>query len=68
MFRRKNKFTAIIIVLASMLAIYMMINVFKHTDVYIVYRASIGTFVFAGAILVAIVLLYIKGSSFGRRR
>ncbi|MBD7938425.1 MULTISPECIES: hypothetical protein [Cytobacillus] len=68
MYRGKNKFTSIIIVLALTLIIYLIINVFKHTDVYIVYRAGMGTFVFAGLIITTIVVLYIKGSSFSKRR
>ncbi|ASV66611.1 hypothetical protein LCM23_02080 [Cytobacillus kochii] len=68
MYRGKNKFTSIIIVLALTLMIYLIMNVFKHTDVYIVYRAGIGTFVITGFIITAIVVLYIKGNSFGKRR
>ncbi|MBN6889432.1 hypothetical protein CWS20_15450 [Cytobacillus horneckiae] len=61
MYRRKNRFAPLIIFLGLTLLVFIIVSVFRNTNVYIVYKAGLGTFFLISLLMIAIVVLFMKG-------
>ncbi|MDQ0272772.1 hypothetical protein [Cytobacillus purgationiresistens] len=61
MYRKRNKFTPLILILGAFLGIFILVSVFKNTNVYVVYRVGLGTIFITGITFLAIVILFLKG-------
>lgn len=59
---RRNKYLPIIGVLGILLLMYLIVNLITNLRVYIVYSSGVGPFIFVGAVIVAMVILFLKGS------
>ncbi|AOH56326.1 hypothetical protein ABE28_018325 [Peribacillus muralis] len=59
MYRNKN--TALVIFLCILLFLFLVVMAFRHITVYFVFSSGIGPLLFIGLIILAIMLLFIKG-------
>jgi hypothetical protein len=57
----RNKYMIPILVLCIFLLIILVVNVFLHIRIHIVYSSGVGPFLLIGLIIMAIVILYVKG-------
>ncbi|MCM3586944.1 hypothetical protein M3182_14490 [Mesobacillus maritimus] len=60
--RRRNKYLPVIGVLAAFLILYIIITLVKNLRVFIVFSSGVGPFLFVGAIILVMVVLYVRGS------
>ncbi|KRF54752.1 hypothetical protein ASG97_04950 [Bacillus sp. Soil745] len=59
MYRNKN--TALIMILCFLLFLFLVVLIFRHITVYFVYSSGIGPLLLIGVMVLAIVMLFIKG-------
>ncbi|AMM94396.1 hypothetical protein UP17_19465 [Peribacillus simplex] len=59
MYRNKN--TALIIILGILLLLFLVVMAFRNITVYFVYSSGIGPLLFICLIILAIIMLFLKG-------
>lgn len=57
----RNKNAALIIILCILLFLFLVVIVFRHITIYFVYSSGIGPLLLIGVIILAIVILFLKG-------
>jgi len=57
----RNKNTALIMILCFLLFLFLVVLFFRHITVYFVYSSGIGPLLLIGIMVLAIVMLFIRG-------